>query len=188
MDIAYNSDEAYKLARKLSWFISYFGTLQSMALAQEKGVFPLYDPDKVDLTYTMRLLNDPEFSPRKFEEDEVKKIGFRNVAITSVAPTGSIALLAGVNSSIEPFFALAYKRNITEGVGNTAKDSIIEINPILFRKLEKDNFSEEQIEELKKFILKNGTLKDAPEIFEFYKSPFTTASEIDPIWHVRMQS
>jgi len=188
MDIAYNSDEAYKLARKLSWFISYFGTLQSMALAQEKGVFPLYDPDKVDLTYTMRLLNDPEFSPRKFEEDEVKKIGFRNVAITSLAPTGTIALLAGVNSSIEPFFALAYKRHITEGVGNTAKDTIIEINPILKKKLEKLGAYSEEIDDIFDYISETGTLKNLPENFEFQRGPFITASEIEPTDHLLMQA
>ena len=50
-----------------------------------------------------------------------------------------IAIIGGVNSSIEPFYALSYKRNITEGVGNIAKDSIYEVNPALERKL-KDIF------------------------------------------------
>ena len=188
LEIPYNSMEAIELARKISWFISYFGHLQSMALAIDKGTFELYDKDNVNLKYIIRLFNNKTFSPRIFSEEEIRNIGFRNVAVTSIAPTGTIALLAGVNSSIEPFFALAYKRNITEGVGNTAKDTVIEINPILFRKLEKYGYTQGQIEFVRKHIEKYGSIKDLPKIFEKVKLPFTIASEIEPIWHIRMQA
>ena len=188
MEIPYDSIEALELAKKLSWFISYFGHLQSMALAIEKGPFSLYDPELVNLDYTMRLFNDKRYAPREFTEEEIRKIGFRNVAITSIAPTGTISLLANVNSAIEPFFALAYKRYTTEGVGNTARETFIEINPILFRKLEKSGLTKNQIQRITSHVMKYGTIQDCPEILDNVKAAFKVASEIKPIDHIRMQA
>lgn len=188
MEIPYSSDQALELADKISWFIAYFSTLESMAMADELGRFPLYDEDKVNLEYKLKILNNKKYSPRFFDEKEIRKIGFRNVATVSIAPTGSIALIADVNSSIEPFFALYYKRFITEGIGNTAKDHIVELNPILIRKLERDGFNDKQINQLKKHLQEFGTLEDCPEIFGQYKAPFITSSEISPETHILMQA
>jgi len=187
LNLAYDSQDALDLASYLSWFISFFGWLESMQLAQEKGAFSFYDKNLVDLTVVERTLNS-KFVPYKFNMQEVKQNGFRNVAITSIAPTGTIALLAGVNSGIEPFFALAYKRNITEGIGNTAKDYIIEINPILFDKLRELELSEKEIEEIKKEILKHGTLKNLEKIPEKLKAAFITSHEVSPFSHVDQQA
>jgi ribonucleoside-diphosphate reductase alpha chain len=112
----------------------------------------------------------------------------RNVSVTSVAPTGTIALLAGVNSSIEPFFALAYRRNITEGVGNVAKDTIIEINPLLFSKLKKYGLSEDEIEQVKKHIIKHGNLSNCDIVPQKIKDIFKTSNEIHWKDHIDVQS
>ncbi|PNX47310.1 MAG: hypothetical protein BV456_11155, partial [Thermoplasmata archaeon M8B2D] len=127
----YDSTEAFNLANYLSWFITYFALLESVNLSIEKGSFDFYDWNKINTSFLEKVLNDKKFPPKNLDLNEVIKLGFRNVAVTSIAPTGTISLLANVNSGIEPFFALAYRRNITEGIGNVAKDYLIEVNPIL---------------------------------------------------------
>lgn len=169
MEIPYDSSEAIELARFLSWFISYFGWLESIEIAEEKGAFPFYEPKRVDLNVVEKILNS-DMHEGKHDIEVIRNSGVRNVSITSIAPTGTIALIAGVNSSIEPFFALEYKRNITEGVGNTAKDIIIERNPILQNKLEKYEVD---------------SLEDLPENV---RDSFKTSHEIDWKWHVDHQA
>lgn len=188
LDIPYDSDEALDLAKRLSWFITYFAYLQSMALADERGVFDMYDSEKVDLRTVMRILNNPEYAAKQIEEVDVRHLGLRNVAVTSIAPTGSISLLAGVNSSIEPFFALAYTRNITDGVGNEAKEVVTEVNPILFRRLMEYGYSEDEIEILTRRIERQGTLEGAGKIYDKIKPSFRTSQEIHPEWHIKMQA
>ena len=187
LEIPYDSDDALDLAEYLSWFISFFSWLESISLAEKRGVFPLYDEKEADLEVVFKSLQAP-YVPHQFDIEDVRKTGTRNVAITSIAPTGTIALISGVNSSIEPFFALAYKRNITEGIGNEAKDFVIEINSILLEKLKKDGHTEEEIEEIKKYILKHGTISEHPKIFDQTKSVFRTSLEIEFTDHIRMQA
>ena len=100
MDLPYDSEEARHLASFLSWFISFFAWQESMALAEEKGTFRLYEKDKVDLSVVKKVF-DNEFCPFNFD---LESSGYRNVAVTAIAPTGTLALLADKNSAIEPFF------------------------------------------------------------------------------------
>ena len=186
LEIPYYSPDALDLAEYTSWFISFFAWLESIELAKEKGTFPFYDSEKVNLEVVEKSLHS-RFQLNPFNLKELKEEGVRNVAITSLAPTGSIALIAGVNSCIEPFFALAYRRNITEGVGNIAKDYIIEINPILEKKLRKYNYSEDDIEEIKNYVLKSGTLKGFPKNLESIENVFSISGEIPPEGHLLMQ-
>ena len=188
LEISYASDEALELARHVSWFITYFAYLQSMTLAGERGTFDLYDSEKVDLRTVNRVLNNPEYAPRALDIEEVRQLGFRNVAVTSIAPTGSIALLAGVNSSIEPFFALAYTRNITDGVGSEIIETVTEVNPILYRRLVEYGYDEDEIELITRRIERQGTLEGASKIFDKVKPSFYTSQEISPAWHIRMQA
>lgn len=181
LEIPYDSLDATYLAKYISWFISFFGWLESIELAKEKGVFPFYEKDKVNLHVIEKTLNS-EFNPYKFDMNVIREFGVRNVAITSIAPTGSIALIAGVNSGIEPFFSLSYKRNLTNGIGNTATDFVIEVNPILKKKLIK--YSLEEFEE--KFL--SGNLDSADEIFERVKRGLRTSHEVSPYHHVDMQA
>jgi ribonucleoside-diphosphate reductase alpha chain len=187
VEIPYDSDEAVKLAKMLSWFISYFAWLESIALSYERGPFPFYDPEKVDLRVVERILENPR-SPFKVDWDELRKVGVRNVSVTSIAPTGTISLLADVNSGIEPYFGLAYKRNITTGVGNTAIDSITEVNPILFRKLRELNLDAGVMQEIKDYVLKHGMLPDLEEIPDRIKAAFRTSHHIPWKYHVDMQA
>lgn len=187
LELPYDSEEAKNLGKYLGWFISFFSILESISLAQERGAFPMYNPNKVNLEMVDRILHS-EFNPGgKFNMDEIRQVGLRNVSVTSIAPTGTIALIADVNSGIEPFFALSYKRNITEGVGNIAKDFIVELNPILERKLIKYGYSTSEIKEIKSHVKRVGSL-DGLEILEKVKRIFSISHEISPYAHVDMQS
>lgn len=108
--LSYDSDEAREFCDTLAWFIGKEAWLESMNLAEEKGAFPAFNPYDVN----WKLID-------KFN---LERRPVRNVAITSIAPTGTIALIADVNSGIEPYFAHNYSRNLTEGVGNTATETI----------------------------------------------------------------
>jgi len=184
LGLPYDSEDAKNFGKFISWFISFFGWLESINLAEERGTFPFYDADKVDLYVVEKSLNS-EFNPHKFNMDDVRKHGVRNVAITSIAPTGTIALLAGVNSGIEPFFALAYKRNLTNGIGNTATDFVIEVNPILKKKLIKYEIPEEEI---LNDVYNSGSLLELEKIPEKLKAQLRTSHEISPENHVDMQA
>ena len=110
MGVPYDHEDALTLAKICGKVIQTTAWETSMELADERGPFPEYHPGKIN----WKLIDDLELSRRPI----------RNVAVTSIAPTGSIALIAGVNSGIEPYFDLKYNRNITEGIGNTAKDTV----------------------------------------------------------------
>jgi ribonucleoside-diphosphate reductase alpha chain len=183
LNIPYNSEEAFKLANFLSWFISCAALVESMKLATERGPFEAYDKEKVNLMWVDAILNSVH-SPIKWDMDKVRENGFRNISVTSIAPTGSIALLCGVNSSIEPYFGLSYRRYITEGIGNTAKDSYVEINPLLFERMEA--FMEgDDLEQAENTVRKTGSVQDTnfPE-----KETFLISKEIGWLEHIKMQA
>jgi ribonucleoside-diphosphate reductase alpha chain len=103
----------------------------------------------------------------------------RNATTTTVAPTGTISIIAGCSSGIEPLFAVSYVRNVLEGT------KLIEVNPY-FEAVAKDRgfYSEE----LMMKIAKTGTLAGIVEIPDDVKRVFVTAFDIAPVWHVRMQA
>lgn len=181
LEIPYDSEEALKLGEFLSKFISFMAWKSSNYLAYEKGAFPLFDFNKANLTVIKKLGDG--FISDEFIED-IKNYGLRNVSVTALAPTGSIALLGGVNSCIEPYFALAYRRYVTEGIGNFAKDTIIEVNPILKKKLEEIGI----YDQVKEKILKEGSIQKIEQIPENIRKVFKTAHDISPLWHIKMQS
>ena len=187
LELPYDSEDAYKLAEYMSWFISFFAWLESIELAKERGPFAYYDKDLVDLKVVERVLNSP-FNPYNFDMKEIREMGVRNVSVTSIAPTGTIAIVSDVNSAIEPFFALAYRRHITEGVGNVAKSTIVEINPILFRKLKEYGIDDKVIEKIKERVLKSGTIQDIEEIPPKLRAAFKTAHDLDWQAHLKMQA
>jgi ribonucleoside-diphosphate reductase alpha chain len=188
MNIPYESSEAVELAEKLSWFINFHSWETSYEMGLERGPFGFYDAEKVDLHVVEKVLYNDKYGHSAISPEDLRKNGVRNVAVSSLAPTGSIAIIGGVNSGIEPFFALAYKRNITEGVGNIAKDSIYETNPALERKLKEFGCDKEQIFEILEFASNHGTLTGCPLVSEELQSIFKTANEIHWKNHVDIQA
>jgi ribonucleoside-diphosphate reductase alpha chain len=187
LNIPYDSKVAVELSEYLSWFIQYHSWLESIQLAKERGPFSFYDPDKVNLSVVDRTLNS-KYSPKEYDMKEVTKIGIRNNGTMSLAPTGSISIIGGVNSGIEPFFALSYKRNITEGIGNIATDSLFEINPALENKLKEYNYSEEDRKEILEYSSSKGTLTGCSKVSKEFQDIFMVANEISGEAHIAIQA
>ncbi len=158
LNIPYNSEEALEVAGSVMKFIGEKGQEMSVELAKERGVFPnflgsMYDTGK--------------------KEDRV-----RNATVTTVAPTGTISIIAGCSPSIEPLFAVAYERNIMDKV-------FISVNG-LFKDIarRKGFYSKELIDK----VAKQGTVHNIEEVPEEIRKIFITAHEVSPEYHVKMQA
>ncbi len=154
--IPYNSEEALKLAEEVGGFIQSQGRIASMELAKERGVFPnfrgsIYDPH----------------------------LPLRNATITTIAPTGTLSIIAGCSSGIEPLFAISFVRNVLEGA------RLLEVNPYFEEEAKKRGFWSRELMER---IAEKMSLKDFPEIPEDVKKIYLTAHDITPEYHVRMQA
>lgn len=156
LGIPYNSDEAVELAERLMGFITERGREMSEKLAVTRGAFPLFD-----------------------ESVYAGGTPVRNATITTIAPTGTLSIIAGVSSGIEPVFAYAYCRNVMD---NT---KLIEVNPILKRVLgERGLYTDGLMEK----IVESGTLAHIDEMPDDIKRIFVCAHDISPEWHIRMQA
>jgi ribonucleoside-diphosphate reductase alpha chain len=160
LGIPYNSPEAFKLAEKVMKFVSEQATEASQELAAVRGAFPA-------------------FTESTFYNKKAPKL--RNATLTTIAPTGTISIIAGCSSGIEPIFAISYVRRhlLDEG------DELIEVNPIFERIAREEGFYSD---ELMKRIAEKGTIQDFEEIPEKIKKVFVTAHDITPEDHIRMQA
>lgn len=157
LGIPYDSEEALRLAEDVMANISREATEASKELAQERGVFPAFEGSV-------------------YARDDLK---VRNATRTTIAPTGTLSLIAGCSSGIEPLFALSYTRNILDGA------QFIEVNPY-FEEVAKSENS--YPEELMQKLAHGAHLSDIDDVPDKVKRLFVTAHEISPEWHVRMQS
>jgi ribonucleoside-diphosphate reductase alpha chain len=187
LNIPYDSEKAYELARRLSWFISYMAWSESMVLAEERGTFPFFNFKEVNQHVVTKVLKGDESILERFENLDEEVFEVRNNSVTSIAPTGSIALLADVNSSIEPFYSLAYKRNITEGVGNEATATLVIFNELFKERLDELNLSEDEISQTEKSVLSSGSVQDLDFLPQNFKDLFKTAHEISWESHIKTQ-
>lgn len=156
MRIPYNSNRAIELAEEVMGFIQTEARLASAGLAEERGVFPNYD--------------------RSIYKDEMR---VRNATVTTIAPTGSLSIIAGCSSGIEPLFAVSFVRNVMEGT------KLIEVNPY-FETAAKERGLWNR--ELMERIAETGSVKEMKEIPEEVREVFVTAHDITPIDHIRMQA
>jgi len=157
MGIPYDTDDAMDLGRKVMKFIEDEGRRASEALARERGSFP------------------------NFEESRLaeKHDRMRNATVTTIAPTGTISIIAGASSGIEPIFAVAYVRNVMD------KDILPEVNPIFEETATARGFHSD---EMMKEIAAQGSVKDVKGVPEDVRSLFVTALDITPEAHIRMQA
>ncbi len=156
LGIPYNSEEGIKIAGEVMAFIDRKSKEMSMVLAQERGVFPAYEQSAY-LKENMKL---------------------RNATTTTIAPTGTISIIAGVSSGIEPLFALSYFRNVMDN------DQLIEVHPIFEKVAKKNGFYSEELMEK---VAEKGSIKELMNIPEEIRSIFVTAHDVSPIWHIKMQ-
>jgi len=158
LGIPYDSEQGLVMAEEIAHFISAEADKASIELAQERGVFPAFQGSIYDM---------PD-GPR-----------FRNASRTTIAPTGSLSIIANCSSGIEPLFALSYVRHILEG------EEFVEVNPYFEEAAKKGGFYSP---DLMKQLAEGKRLKDIEEVPEDIKRLFVTAHDISPEWHVKMQA
>ena len=158
LDIAYNSDQALKLAEEIMGFIQDEGRNMSAELADERGEFPNFKGSIYDIPGGRKL---------------------RNATVTTVAPTGTISIIAGCSSGIEPLFALVFKRNVLEGT------KMLEVNHFFEDAARKEGFYSEGLIEK---VLEHGSIQTMGEIPENVRQVYVTAHDITPEWHIRMEA
>lgn len=165
MEIPYNSKAAIELMEKIIKFIQTESINTSIELAHERGVFPAF----------------------KGSTWEKNGIELRNATLTSIAPTGTLSLVADTSSGIEPVFSLVYKRSSfyqDEGIEN--QKDLLYVDKVFEAYAKKNKFYSKEL--LEKIAKNNGRLSGITEISEKVKKIFVTTHEIDPLWHVDMQA
>ena len=159
LGIPYDSDEAIKLAEEVMGFISQEATRTSIELAKDRGPFPQWFREQI-----YKTTGQP---PR------------RNATITTVAPTGTISLIANCSSGIEPIYSIAYHRISFES------DRMLLVHPLFKQYARTHSFYSEQLMER---IAEQGSVHDLREVPAHARHLFVTTHEIAPEWHVRMQA
>jgi ribonucleoside-diphosphate reductase alpha chain len=157
LGIRYDSEEALQLGENLMKFIEEEAHKKSVEIGEERGSFPNFE--------------------KSIWKD--KYSAMRNATVTTIAPTGSISIIAGCSSGIEPIFAISFIRNVLGGT------RLFETNP-LFEIMAKERgfYSAELLEG----IAKTGSAQKIEAVPEDVKRIFVTALDIQPEWHVRMQA
>ncbi len=161
LGIPYDSTKALRLADEVMGFIKRVGHDASAALAEQRGPFPNWDRSIYGKTRKLR-----------------------NSTVTTIAPTGSISIIAGpIGSGIEPAFGIVYQHTVPNPDGT--KRILTFVNPV-FEKTARDGGWWN--EALKAKILETGSLHGLDEVPEDIRKVFVTAHEIEPYWHVKMQA
>jgi ribonucleoside-diphosphate reductase alpha chain len=156
MGISYNSDDAVRLAERIMKYISDLGREESARLGEKRGSFPVFEQSKLKSWDAMR-----------------------NSTVTTVAPTGTISIIAGTSSGIEPLFAISFVRHVLEGA------RLFEVSP-LFEKAAKERgiYSQSLMTE----VARKGSVQDIAGVPQDMKEVFVTALDIPPEQHVRVQA
>jgi ribonucleoside-diphosphate reductase alpha chain len=156
LQTSYATEEAVEYAEKVMKFIQTEARIESQRLAEERGTFPNY----VGSIY-----------------DGVMKL--RNATLTTIAPTGTISMICGASSGVEPLFAVAYTKTVMDGT------ALVEVNPLFEAFAKEYGFYSP---ELMQKIAEMGTVLGLQEVPNWVQEVFTTAQEIAPEWHIRIQA
>ena len=158
LGIPYEDKAALRQAEAIMSFIRQEARLTSAELARRRGNFGAYSGSVFDHPDTPHM---------------------RNATVTTIAPTGTISLIAGTSSGIEPLFAVAHERHVLNG------QSLPEIHPLFLQQAKKDGFFSR---ELMQEVATTGTVQNSSAVPEKIKRLFRTAHDISPQWHVQMQA
>lgn len=156
--VPYNSEKALEAAEDVMSFIQNEAHEASKYQAEERGVFGNFDKS---------VFKDRE------------GCAYRNATTTTIAPTGTLSIIAGCSSGIEPLFALSFVRRVMDN------DELLEVNPY-FETVAKDRGFYSR--ELMDTIARKGSIRDVTEIPEDIRGVFVTSHDISPEWHIRMQA
>ncbi|MFU8772004.1 MAG: adenosylcobalamin-dependent ribonucleoside-diphosphate reductase, partial [Anaerolineales bacterium] len=194
--IRYGSIEGQEFAAQVMEFVRFHAMMASIELAKSRGSFPaivgsIYDPN--DLKWIPPIPMNPyqqDWGRPTLDWDQVltdiRKNGIRNAAQTTIAPTGTIATVAGCEGyGCEPVFALAYIRHVNDN----GKDLRLTYTSPLFEKaLIEANIDEEKRQEIIAQVLENGTCQEIPEVPDRIRSTFVVSQDITAEEHVRTQA
>jgi len=156
LQTSYATEDAVEYAEKVMKFIQTESRIESQRLAEERGTFPHYEGSIYD--GVMKL---------------------RNATLTTIAPTGTISMICGASSGVEPLFAVAYTKTVMDGT------ALVEVNPLFEAFAQEYGFNSP---ELMQKISKMGTVLGLQEVPNWVQEVFTTAQEIAPEWHIRIQA
>lgn len=157
LGIPYDSEAGLRMAEEVMKFIDNVGHEASQQLAKERGSFK-------DFAYSA-------FPPMGIKAR-------RNATVTTIAPTGTISIIGGCSSGIEPLFALSFTRNVMDG------QKLTEVNPYFEQALNRERcYSQAVINE----VAEKGSIQNM-DLPQSIKDVFVTAMDIAPVWHVRMQA
>ncbi len=157
MDVGYDSDEAVALGEKVMGFINAEAKAASRKLAEQRGNFPNWEGS---------IYDSPDGG------------AIRNATVTTIAPTGTLSIIANCSSGVEPLFAVSYVRTVMDN------DRLIEVNPIFEDMALKRGFYSS---ELMALIADHGSVAGIDEVPDDIQRIFVTAHDIKPEWHIRMQ-
>ena len=159
MGVRYDSEKALKIAEKIMKFIEKESRKMSEKLGKEKGSFP-------------------NFKKSTWAKDHKY---MRNATVTTIAPTGTISVIADCSSGIEPIFAVSYVRDVAESLGH----ELLEVNNRFETMMIERGLYDE---ELVKKISQHGSIQNIQDIPKEVRDIFVTALDINPEWHVRLQA
>lgn len=158
LGIPYDSEKAVGVAAEVMQFINKEAHKASMALAEKRGAFPAFKGSIYDIPGSPPL---------------------RNASCTTIAPTGTLSMIAGCSGGIEPTFAIIFVRNILGG------SRLLEVNPYFEETAKKEGFYSEN---MMRNLACGNQLNTLEDVSHKTKRLFVTAPEVKPEWHVKMQS
>ncbi len=200
LGIPYDSVDAVYLAYHIAEWIAYNAYKASLKLAVEKGPFPAWNSKLYKMFWSdvrpldeilkasgvsgnvssevrRLVLERPPIEWKKLEDD-IRAKGLRNATVLSIAPTGTISIIGGTSSSIEPIFALAFTRVVTVG-------TFIEVNPLFLEALKLYGLDNPEVIGV---VAESGSVRGNPFIPKKIREIFPTAHDIEPVWHVLHQA
>lgn len=158
LKVPYNSQRALEIAEDVMGFVQKEAHEASKSLAKERGVFENFD---------LSVFKDKN------------GCAYRNATVTTIAPTGTLSIIAGCSSGIEPLFALSFIRNVMDN------DKLLEVNPHFEKEAKKRDFYSPDLMDK---VARKGSIHHLTEIPEDVRKVFVTAHDISPEWHIRMQA
>ncbi|MDE3127341.1 MAG: vitamin B12-dependent ribonucleotide reductase, partial [Gemmatimonadota bacterium] len=169
LGIAYDTPEGVEMGRRVMEFVDVEGKKESQRLAEERGPFA---------EWARSIWGPDETCARDAEGNRIRPMQLlRNCNVTTVAPTGTISIIAGCSSGLEPLFAVAFMRN-------QAGVMMPDVNEDFVRIARAEGWYSDALMER---IAKEGHVA-FPEVPERWQRVFTTANQITPEWHIRMQA
>jgi ribonucleoside-diphosphate reductase alpha chain len=158
MEVPYDSERALAIGGELAAFLEREAQGASEELARERGAFPNWEGSRWQRAGRKEL---------------------RNATTTTIAPTGTISILAGCSGGIEPLYAISFVRQVLDG------ERLVDVHPLFVERARREGFYSEA---LMRRIAERGSVRGIDEVPEAVQRVFTTAYDVTPSWHIRMQA